>query len=437
MWKVSDMLTKTRILAALLVALACSATTHAEDSALTDLSKATQELHTKISGALVRLKIETKPDVVLNETLRKEFEQWREREGMRGPGPENQGGPGGGGNRFERPGPGRDQRGPGGDRPEGMRRPPRPDSEPPATQPNMSPGGGAGGRERMMAAFLLRRFLEQGVAQNRWDPDTTARAQAAMQRLDAMRGGMSGETTGVLLDSEGHTLVSATLLRDTSTVKVIAADGSETSATIVGTHTGRPLSIIKITSVGETTPLEVSGARPAPGAVLLALDPHNSAMGFVVVPGNKPGSGRRGHDRFTLFGDERGPVLLFNANGQLAGIGSERLAVSGETLKREVDFILKNKKDLAPRQLGVKYAPLTAEMREKLKDRPGVLVESVVAGSPAEKAKLQKGDVVLSIDKQPLRHLPLIMADLAAREGVVPITILRDDQELTLELLLK
>ena len=52
--------------------------------------------------------------------------------------------------------------------------------------------------------------------------------------------------------------------------------------------------------------------------------------------------------------------------------------------------------------LGVAVRPVTPEAAEAagLKDQKGVVIDSVVEGSPAEKAGVQKGDVIVAVDDQ-------------------------------------
>ena len=71
-------------------------------------------------------------------------------------------------------------------------------------------------------------------------------------------------------------------------------------------------------------------------------------------------------------------------------------------------------------RLGVQIQPLTPELAKsfKLDNTNGVLVASVEPRSPAEKAGLQAGDVILAFDGKPVKNaneLPRIMA--AAKTG--------------------
>jgi S1-C subfamily serine protease len=57
-----------------------------------------------------------------------------------------------------------------------------------------------------------------------------------------------------------------------------------------------------------------------------------------------------------------------------------------------------------------------------------------VAASPAEKAGLKKGDIVMSLDGRPIWELPKIQLELESKTGPVTIGILRDGKEQTVDL---
>jgi S1-C subfamily serine protease len=88
-------------------------------------------------------------------------------------------------------------------------------------------------------------------------------------------------------------------------------------------------------------------------------------------------------------------------------------------------------------RLGVQVQDLTPDLAEAMRltvDGGGVVVSQVEAGSPARRAGLQTGDVILAIDGQPVRGA----SDLRNRIGLMPIgrdvdlTILRDGAQRTL-----
>jgi len=71
--------------------------------------------------------------------------------------------------------------------------------------------------------------------------------------------------------------------------------------------------------------------------------------------------------------------------------------------------------------VGIKVSEIAfgSERVEKLEElgKPGgVLVEKVIAGSPAEKAELEEGDIIMSFDSRPVRNLREFLSDLAGAQ---------------------
>jgi serine protease Do len=87
--------------------------------------------------------------------------------------------------------------------------------------------------------------------------------------------------------------------------------------------------------------------------------------------------------------------------------------------------------------LGVHIQGVTDEIAETLglKQSTGALVASVIKGGPAEKAKIQPGDVVLKFDGRDvteMRRLPRLVADTEVGKKV-PIVVWREGKEVRLE----
>lgn len=83
----------------------------------------------------------------------------------------------------------------------------------------------------------------------------------------------------------------------------------------------------------------------------------------------------------------------------------------------------------APR-LGVEVDPLSDQLAEYFGAKEGVLVRSVRDGSAASRAGLKAGDVITSVDGQPVRSREdLVRALRDARTDELTITIVRDRKE--------
>lgn len=238
-----------------------------------------------------------------------------------------------------------------------------------------------------------------------------------------------GETSGsgVIISPEGHVVTNHHVAGKAKRLRCTLSDRSEVAATLVGTDPLADLAVLKLDERGR-------GGKPYPvarfaeagrvrvGDRVLAMGSPRAlsqsvTMGIVSnleltfprffwpstfkLDGEETGSLVRwiGHDAQIFPGNSGGPLV--NLAGEIIGINEISLGLSGAIpgdLAREVADEIIAHGVVRRSWLGLALQPL-------LKDDPaerGVLVSSVVAGSPADKAGLRPGDVLLSYDGRPL-----------------------------------
>ena len=144
-------------------------------------------------------------------------------------------------------------------------------------------------------------------------------------------------------------------------------------------------------------------------------------------------------------GNSGGP--LFNMDGKVVGINSQIYSRTGgfmglsfsipmDVVMNVVDQI-KTKGKAAHGWLGVQIQDVTRELAESfgMKKPQGALVSKIMPGSPAEKADLQIGDIIIEFNGQPIDS----SGDLPPMVGMTPINdkatlkILRQGEEKTVE----
>lgn len=85
------------------------------------------------------------------------------------------------------------------------------------------------------------------------------------------------------------------------------------------------------------------------------------------------------------------------------------------------------------RQIGIAVYPVTKQLGERFGVESGVMINNVRSDSPAAKAGLKAGDIVIEIDGKAVKNnLDLIKAINAKKEGDVQITIMRDRNRQTI-----
>ncbi len=229
--------------------------------------------------------------------------------------------------------------------------------------------------------------------------------------------------SGVLIDAEGHVLTNEHVVGRASRIKVSLQDGRELDATLIGADPNNDLAVLAV-----ETDEKLPWVAPGSSADLLVGEP-------VIAIGNPFGlsqtvttgvisaldrSLRASEDRaFYGFlqtdasinpGNSGGPLL--NAEGSLIGIntaiyqGAEGIgfAIPIDTARRVVDELLRHG-EVAPVWLGVELQDLDPRLHEVLelpRGTKGALVSGVAEGSPAARAGLRRGDLILKAAGHPV-----------------------------------
>jgi S1-C subfamily serine protease len=380
-------------------------------SPIEQLSQSSHTLYAHLAGSIIHVRLEQGYAALLTPAQRKDFLDWARSQSADSPATQ------------EAPSPPANT-------PRGQRRQTRND----VMQADIAAGGSAALRPALTPLF--RKYIDIKLKDPATDPALVAKLKQAAVRLQQP----AGEMIGVVIDDQGNAIVLGNWVRDgaPASIRVIGANGKEFNARYLGGQPNRGIAVIALDSPGLAVPLQMADGEPDPGDLLLCMTVNTGGMGWIIAPEH---SGKKAGDeeRFAVFGGEgRGPAYLFNTKGQLIAVGFERFALPVEVLRNDIKWIIANHKDVAPRQLGVKYVPVSPTVRRTMRvllaNRPAVVVQEVAAGSPAEKAGLKKDDVVITIDRRPIWQMDQIQWDIATETDAVPIGIVRDDHEVTLEM---
>lgn len=223
---------------------------------------------------------------------------------------------------------------------------------------------------------------------------------------------------------------------------VVADDGDELEAEVVGRDRGTDLAVLRAVDGGlsplafaSTEDLRVGSLVVALGRPGRTVRASLRTLGAVAAEVSTATGGRLERyletDRAIPWGFVGGPAL--DADGRGIGIQTPALirgadlAVPTETLRRVVEELQAHGR-VRRGYLGVSVRPvrLPTRVREELGRRRGALVLAVAPGSPAEAAGLLLGDVLVELDGQPVRGPRDLGQALGTRFGAeVPCRVLR------------
>ncbi|MYK93604.1 Do family serine endopeptidase [Candidatus Poribacteria bacterium] len=266
-----------------------------------------------------------------------------------------------------------------------------------------------------------------------------------------------GVGSGVIVSDDGYILTNNHVIEGTDAIKVTLSNGKEYDAELVGRDDaqsevgGSDLAVIKIDAkelpvlpFGDSDALEVGEWVVAIGT------PLNYAQS--VTRGIVSAKGRIGFRDYGRFIQTDAPINQGNSGGALINIRGELVGIN--TLIATNGFAMGNigigfsipsnlAQQILPQLiengkvergwLGISMEPVSAKLAEEMNlDMPrGVLVKIVGPNSPAQKAGIQPGDVILTFNEQQVQdtvHLQHIVGATKVGKSV-EVTVIRENGE--------
>jgi serine protease Do len=258
--------------------------------------------------------------------------------------------------------------------------------------------------------------------------------------------------SGVILSPDGYILTNNHVVDGSTDVKVSLSDKREFKAKIVGTDRKTDVAVLKIEATGLPTLALGDSDKVRPGEFVLAIgDPFG--VGETVTMGIVSATGRgnldlEDYEDFIQTDAAINPGnsggALIDSRGELVGINTAILTGGGGgnqgigfaipiNLARQImGQILKNG-HVVRGYLGVMIQSVTPDLAKAfgLAEVKGALVGDVTPDSPASRAGLEKGDVILALNGAPVRdslELRLKVAQMAPGTQV-KIEVLRNGQK--------
>ena len=254
--------------------------------------------------------------------------------------------------------------------------------------------------------------------------------------------------SGVVI-ADGRVLTNAHNLRGEQ-VTVRFADGRTMRGTAGGVDWDGDVAVVDVDTAGAPALAWSSGGHAIGTAVFAAAAASGGGarvtFGFVSSverafrgPGGRPIGGSLEHTA-PLAPGSSGSALL-DADGALLGLNTNRvgegfyLALPADAAFRaRVDALARGESPSRPR-LGIAVAPAHVARRLRratgLPDREGVLIREVEPGSPAERAGIAQGDLVVAVGGTPTPDVDELHAALAAAAFPFEVQLVRGAEERT------
>ena len=269
-----------------------------------------------------------------------------------------------------------------------------------------------------------------------------------------------GLGSGVIIDEDGYILTNEHVVSGSTEIKVKLADGREFDAEIKGSDKRSDLAVIKIDAnnlpvarMGESDDLKIGQWVIAIGNPFgFAIEnPEPTVTVGVISALNRylPALGMRDRSYDDLIqtdaainpGNSGGPLV--DLDGKIIGINTAIITTTGgyqglgfaipvKKAKRIINKLIKGEKILYG-WLGVSIQDLNDDLRNYfgIKEREGVIVVKVFKDSPAQKAKIQEGDLILTFQDQAVKTTRELVRMVSSSEvgSSINLGILRDGKE--------
>ena len=281
------------------------------------------------------------------------------------------------------------------------------------------------------------------------------------------KGMQNGVGTGIIVDEKGYILTNSHVVNDgaADTLTVQLTDGREVPGTVLWNDKSIDLAIVKVDAIN-LTPADLGDSDSVKiGSLAIAIgNPLGMAFDRSLTQGVISGLNRSitvsdGQSQITMdgliqtdasinSGNSGGPLL--NNKGEVIGINSAKaqsaeglgFAIPINTAKPIVNEI-KSKGEFKRAYIGIRGGSvadyLQSNPNAKLGTDTGVYVVQIYTDSPAAKAGMKEGDIIVGLNDKKVETMAQMISDLFQyRPGdSVKLSVLRDGRTMTMNVTLE
>lgn len=254
---------------------------------------------------------------------------------------------------------------------------------------------------------------------------------------------MIGEGSGFLISKDGYILTNNHVVGGADKLEVTLSDGRKWNAKVVGADERTDVAVIKIDAkdlpilaLGDSDSLQVGDWVLAVGS---PFGLRGTVTEGIVSAMGRDGMGITDYENFIQTdaainpGNSGGPLV--NLQGQAVGLNTAIATNSGTyngvgfaipiNMAKQVADQLMQHGTVTRGYLGISIQELTPELAKTFgfTDATGVLIGDVSHDSPAAAAGLQRGDIVVSINSQPVKDVMALRNAVAMMKPGTSITL--------------
>ena len=256
---------------------------------------------------------------------------------------------------------------------------------------------------------------------------------------------VEGMGSGFIINNDGYILTNYHVINGSKEVTVTLSDNREVTATVVNYDEDQDLAMIKINEDIDVPGVVELGDSDAlqPGEEVLAIgSPLSKELSYTLTKGivsalNRSVETQSGvntnliqTDTAINSGNSGGPLI--NTKGQVVGINTLKASDGAEGIGFAIPINdVKEKIDSLSKpilNLGVSIRPVDESMAKKLNMEEGLYIVEVTEFSPAEKAGLKGGDLIVKADGKRIKTFDELQEVKNAKEegDSINIEFIRD-----------